>query len=354
MSTTTEESGGKKVFVGNLAYDTTEEELKTAFEKAGNVVDAKIVRRGNRSKGFGFVEFSTDEEAEKAVELLDKTNLNDRPINVQVSTSTGTKVGNNDNRSNDGGYYNDNNNYRDNNYRDNYRDNNYRDNNYRDNYRDNYRGNNDNYRDNDNDNYRDNNNDNYRENRGVGRRGGNFRRSPNFDNGGQRRYYHLKNNRYEDNYNSNRRGGNRNYNNRGGNRNYNNNNNRYRNNNSSPRSDVEKVESQTTIFVANLPFDVDDEQLITLFEKCGAIKTAHVVKNRGKSKGYGFVEFEDNEGQKKALAEMDNHQIVYKNGEDRNLSVKVAMSTGDNDKEDENTKEKDNENENENENENDE
>jgi len=294
MSTTT--SGGNKVFVGNLAYETTEEDLKSTFEKAGKVVDSTIVRRGNRSKGFGFVEFSTEEEAQKAVELFDKQDLNDRPINVQVSTSTGTKVGNNSrDNDNDGGYYRNNNNYRNNNYN---RNNNYRDN---DNdggyYRNNNRNNN--YNDNDDDNYRDNNyrDNNYRDNRGVGRRGGNFRRSPNQDNGGQRRVYFLKNNRYnDDNYNSNRRG---NYNNnrRGG---YNNNYNRPRNNNNQSRSDVEKVESLTTIFVANLPYDVDDEQLITLFEKCGAIKTAHVVKNRGKSKGYGFVEFEDNDGQKKS------------------------------------------------------
>jgi len=50
---------------------------------------------------------------------------------------------------------------------------------------------------------------------------------------------------------------------------------------------------------------------------------------------------------KKALADMDNHQIVYKNGEERNLSVKVAMSAGDNEEGDKN--EGDNENENDNE-----
>jgi len=55
---------------------------------------------------------------------------------------------------------------------------------------------------------------------------------------------------------------------------------------------------------------------------------------------------------KKALSEMDNHQIVYKNGEERNLSVKVAMSTGDNEGNDENdNKGGENENENDNENE---
>jgi len=326
---------GKKVFVGNLAYETTDDQLKIAFEIAGTVVEAKIVRRGNRSKGFGFVEFSSEDEAQKAVELMDKKDLNERPINVQVSTSTGTKVGNEDNNNNrserSGGY----NNYRDNyNYRDNNRDNNYNDN-YNDNYDNNYR---DNYRDN----YREN---NYRDNRGPRRFNGGRRGNYNNNNSGngQRRVYHLKD-RYDD-YNPRR--GNGGYN-RGPRRNYdNNNNNRPRNNNNNrSQSNVEKVESQTTIFVANLPYDVDDEQLITLFGKCGAIKTAHVVKNRGKSKGYGFVEFEDNDGQKKALAEMDNHQIVYKNGEDRNLSVKVAMSAGDNEENDKN--EGDNENENEN------
>jgi len=306
---------GKKVFVGNLAYETTEEELKTFFEEAGSVVESTIVRRGNRSKGFGFVEFSTEEEAQKAVELLDKKDLNDRPINVQVSTSSGMKVGNsnNDNRSG-GGYYRDN--YRDN-YRNDYRDN-YRNNDYRDNYRNNdYR---DNYRNNDRNDYQNDYGDDYSDNRGPRRTGGRGRSNYNNNDGGRRVYY-LRNNDSWDNYNSRGGGGNRN-NNRPRRNNNNNNNNRYRNN-------VEKVESHTTIFVANLPFDVDDEQLIELFGKCGAIKTAHVVKNRGRSKGYGFVEFEDNDGQKKAISEMDNFQILYKNGEERNLSVKVAMATGD-------------------------
>jgi len=87
-------SSSKKVFVGNLNYDTLESDLKEAFSKAGNVVEAKIVRRGSRSKGYGFVEFETEEHAKKSVELLDKFGLHDRNINVQLSTSSGTKVGN--------------------------------------------------------------------------------------------------------------------------------------------------------------------------------------------------------------------------------------------------------------------
>jgi RNA recognition motif-containing protein len=92
------------------------------------------------------------------------------------------------------------------------------------------------------------------------------------------------------------------------------------------KTNVEKIESKTTVFVANLPFAVNDEDLIKLFDKCGPIKTAHVVKNKGRSKGYGFIEFENNEGQAKALKDMDNHMVPYKNGEEKPLSVKVAMA----------------------------
>jgi RNA recognition motif-containing protein len=273
-------SSGKKVFVGNLNYDTTEEDLKNAFSKAGKVVEAKVVRRGYRSKGYGFVEFETEEGAKKAVEVLDKSSLNDRDINVQVSTSTGTKVGSVE-RSGNGNApprrsYN-------NNYGGGYRG--------PSNYGGGYR-----------------NQGGYQGGRSPGR-------------GNQRRVYFLRNN-YDN-------GNNRRFSNRGP----------YRGGNYERRggqnttftkqvkkTNVEKIESKTTVFVANLPFAVNDEDLIKLFDKCGPIKTAHVVKNKGRSKGYGFIEFENNEGQAKALKEMDNHMVPYKNGEEKPLSVKVAMA----------------------------
>jgi len=83
------------------------------------------------------------------------------------------------------------------------------------------------------------------------------------------------------------------------------------------KENVEKIESKTTIFVANLPFSVDDEGLVTLFSKCGQIRTAHVVTNRGRSKGFGFVEFENQEGQTNALKTMDNFPVPYRNGEQK-------------------------------------
>ncbi|KAJ1563765.1 hypothetical protein HK405_000856, partial [Cladochytrium tenue] len=55
-----------KVFVGNLAFTTTEDEIKEAFSKAGSVVSVNIVSRHNRSLGYGFITFAAEEEAIKA------------------------------------------------------------------------------------------------------------------------------------------------------------------------------------------------------------------------------------------------------------------------------------------------
>jgi RNA recognition motif-containing protein len=59
----------KKLYVGNLSYNTTEEGLRTHFANYGNVVSAKVVfdRETGNSKGFGFVEMETEEEANAAI-----------------------------------------------------------------------------------------------------------------------------------------------------------------------------------------------------------------------------------------------------------------------------------------------
>lgn len=74
----------KKLFVGGLPYATTDEELKTLFAQAGNVISAAIVmdRMTGRSKGFGFVEMETDEEATKAIEMLNGTDFGGRSLAV--------------------------------------------------------------------------------------------------------------------------------------------------------------------------------------------------------------------------------------------------------------------------------
>lgn len=73
-----------KLFVGGLAWGTTDDSLKEFFSAVGNVTSANVItdRYTGKSKGFGFVEFSTPEEAKKAKEELDGKELDDRAINV--------------------------------------------------------------------------------------------------------------------------------------------------------------------------------------------------------------------------------------------------------------------------------
>lgn len=75
---------GKKLFVGGLSYDTVEESLRKLFVQAGTVESAVVIvdKMSNRSKGFGFVEMGTDEEAKKAIELLNGKDLDGRSITV--------------------------------------------------------------------------------------------------------------------------------------------------------------------------------------------------------------------------------------------------------------------------------
>ncbi len=74
----------KKLYVGGLSYNTTDATLKDAFAQAGTVESATIIidKMTNRSKGFGFVEMSTDEEAQKAIEMFDGKELDGRTIKV--------------------------------------------------------------------------------------------------------------------------------------------------------------------------------------------------------------------------------------------------------------------------------
>jgi RNA recognition motif-containing protein len=73
-----------KLFVGSLAWATNDDSLKDFFSAVGNVVSANVIvdRETNRSKGFGFVEMSSDEEAKKAVDELNGKELDGRPIVV--------------------------------------------------------------------------------------------------------------------------------------------------------------------------------------------------------------------------------------------------------------------------------
>ena len=75
---------GKKLFVGSLSWNTTDQSLREFFSSVGNVVSAQVImdRQTGRSRGFGFVEYATEEEAEKAIKELNGQSLDDRNIVV--------------------------------------------------------------------------------------------------------------------------------------------------------------------------------------------------------------------------------------------------------------------------------
>ncbi|KAG0051364.1 hypothetical protein BGZ83_003830 [Gryganskiella cystojenkinii] len=79
------EEDGHKVFVGNLSFQTTEDELSELFSKPTPVLRANIITRGTRSLGYGFVAYETLAQAEQAAKTHDKTELGGRQINVEVA-----------------------------------------------------------------------------------------------------------------------------------------------------------------------------------------------------------------------------------------------------------------------------
>jgi len=72
------------IYVGNLPYTVTDDELKSVFSEFGQVDSAKIImdRYSGRSKGFGFVEMNNNEEAENAIKSLDNQDLKGRNLRV--------------------------------------------------------------------------------------------------------------------------------------------------------------------------------------------------------------------------------------------------------------------------------
>lgn len=74
----------KNLFIGNLPYSVTDDQLKDIFSKAGSVVSARVItdKFSGRSKGFGFVEMETEEEAQKAISSLDGFSVDGRNIRV--------------------------------------------------------------------------------------------------------------------------------------------------------------------------------------------------------------------------------------------------------------------------------
>jgi len=237
-----------KVFVGNLSFSTAESELAKHFETAGKVASANIITRGPRSLGYGFVEMESEGDAQNAVRLLNKKEIDGRQINVEVAKPR--EEGGNENESKPssrGGF--------------------------RGRGRGGFRG-------------------GFRGGRG---RGG-FRGGRGGSNNGERRFQP-----------------------------------RSEGDGSKPRERQpidhqepdNRTPSKTLLFIANLPFSLDDDGFAkVLKDNSLSFKSAHVVKKRsGRSKGFGFAEFDNESDQQKALNTLNKKPV-----EGRELIVKVALT----------------------------
>ena len=98
-----------KLYVGNLPYSTSEDELRQLFEQAGSVVSVAVIRDRDtgRSKGFGFVEMGSDADAQSAISQFNNFKMGERPLTVNPARpreerSGGSGGGNRDRRSSGG------------------------------------------------------------------------------------------------------------------------------------------------------------------------------------------------------------------------------------------------------------
>lgn len=94
----------KRIYIGNLSYQTTESDLTNLFEQAGEVESASIItdRDTGRSKGFAFVEMD-NEGADKAIAQFNGTDLNGRSLTVNEARAREERSGNGDRGRNNGG-----------------------------------------------------------------------------------------------------------------------------------------------------------------------------------------------------------------------------------------------------------
>ena len=85
----------KKLFVGGLSWETTDSDLKKAFESCGEITEAKVItdRDTGRSRGFGFVTFARDEDAKTAVSKMHATSLDGRTITVNEAQEKSPRQG---------------------------------------------------------------------------------------------------------------------------------------------------------------------------------------------------------------------------------------------------------------------
>jgi RNA recognition motif-containing protein len=84
-----------KLYIGNMSYDTTEEQLRELFGQAGTVGTVDIIkdRDSGRPKGFGFITMSSQAEAEKAISMFNEKSVNDRPLTVNIARPREERTG---------------------------------------------------------------------------------------------------------------------------------------------------------------------------------------------------------------------------------------------------------------------
>jgi len=291
-----------KVFVGNLAFRTTDQALQEAFAQCGDVKSGVIITRGRRSLGYGFVEFSSTEQAAASVNKMNKSDLFGRQIKVELAKDPAERPQYEEGAETGPA----------------------------------------------------------RRRRRAGPRGGDGGDGGEITAGGggkphtqhppqhsqlqqfqpqqfqsqqfqpqqvqpqhfqQQQQYQQQQQQYSPQQNVQ------------GDRNSEGVLRPRRKRTKKAKPVREKIPSKTTLFVANLPFSVDDEQLSKIFEDTKAT-AAHVVKTRtGRSRGYGFVEFGNEEDQVAALNSHHNKEVEATSTTPtgpvhsvRNISVTISNS----------------------------
>jgi len=280
------ESGGSRrtIHIGNLNYDTSEETLEKYFSNFGKIQNVYIVGGNGRSRGYGFIEYEKEDDAREAISKSNRSMLEGNELSVDFSQK-GSII-----KRMDG-------------------DNPPRRFPPRRGFRGRFRG----------------------RGRGFRGRGRGFRgRSRGFR--GRSRGFRGRSRGFRGRsrgFRGRSRGFRGRFRGRGGFRGRGRGFRREgygRTRSESPPLNQEKTAA--TLFVANLPYDIDDEGLAKLFAKFSEFKTAHVVRSfRGRPRGYGFVEFTTEEAQLQALKEMDGQAVGGTNGE-RKLIVKIATRRG--------------------------
>jgi RNA recognition motif-containing protein len=275
-----------KVFVGNLAFKTTDQQLVEAFNEFGRVKTGVVITRGRRSLGYGFVEFESPDSAVQAVKIKNGQDFNERPIKVELATDNPVRAERPE---------------------------------------------------------RDYSERRPKSNNSTGNTPGKTGDKSGDPEGAapRRRRTRRRRRRVEGEENAGQPSGERKParssnpttsaagggstaaqagDNPGGQLR------RRRRRTNENQNNEERVLSGTSVFVANLPFGVADEELKNYFEECNP-KAAHVVVTRnGRSRGYGFVEFSSEKDQKTAI-DTKNGQSFTKDDVSRPITVTPSYKT---------------------------